>query len=273
MDTDNPVDYQDDVVYIPYVKKASDGTWTDGGVLRLSTREDQNPANWSVSTVMDGIGPVTSAVTKLQNNTTHKLWVFFGTGRYFFELSNSTDDAAGQRRIFGVKEPCFSITGFNPDDVNCTSVSGLTDVTDIGNVPANPDASGFKGWFISLDGDGVPDATLRAERIITDPLATSGGIVFFTAYKPYRDQCALGGKSFIWAVKYNSGGAPGTLLKGKALVQVSTGSIEQINLADAFTDAGGRKTAGMEGVPPTAQGLSVLSPPKPVKRVLHMRER
>jgi type IV pilus assembly protein PilY1 len=179
----------------------------------------------------------------------------------------------GQRRIFGVKEPCFSTSGFNPDDANCTSVSGLTDVTAIGNVPANPDASGFKGWFISLDADGVPDVTLRAERIITDPLATTTGVVFFTAYKPYKNQCALGGKSFIWAVKYNSGGSAGTLLQGKALMQVSTGSIEQINLPDAFTGADGRKSAEMEGVPPTAQGLSVITTPAPVKRVLHRRER
>jgi hypothetical protein len=85
--------------------------------------------------------------------------------------------------------------------------------------------------------------------------------------------CALGGKSFLWAVKYNSGDAPGTLLKGKAIIQVSTGSIEQLNLSDAFTEAGGRKSAGMEGVPPTAQGLSILTTPAPVKRVLHIRER
>ncbi len=29
----------------------------------------------------------------------------------------------------------------------------------------------------------------------------------------------------------------------------------------------------MEGVPPTAQGLSLLVPPPPVKRILHMKER
>ena len=271
LDTD--LDYQDDVVYVPYVEKATDGTWTDGGVGRLSTKEDLDPTHWVWSTVMDHIGPVTSAVTKLQNNATNTLWVFFGTGRYYFEQSGTTDDGAGQRQIFGVKEPCFSATGFDP---NCTSnrtLSNLTNVTDVANVPANPDVSTFKGWYINLDGDAVPDATFRAERVITDPLATTSGVVYFTTYKPYSDECALGGKSFLWAVKYNSGDAPGTLLKGKAIIQVSTGSIEQLNLSDAFTDAGGRKSAGMEGVPPTAQGLSILTTPAPVKRVLHIRER
>jgi hypothetical protein len=62
-------------------------------------------------------------------------------------------------------------------------------------------------------------------------------------------------------------------LKGKGLLQVSTGSIEEVDLSAEFTEAGGRKTAAMEGVPPTAQGLSILSTPPPVKRTIHVRER
>jgi type IV pilus assembly protein PilY1 len=62
-------------------------------------------------------------------------------------------------------------------------------------------------------------------------------------------------------------------LKGVALLQVSTGSIEQINLREAFTEAGGRKTSALEGVPPVQQGLSLLSTPPPTKRILHIRER
>jgi type IV pilus assembly protein PilY1 len=134
MDTD--VNYQDDVVYIPYVKKTLFGTtWTDGGVGRLVTKQDPNPANWAWSKVMDGIGPVTSAVTKLQNNTTHTLWPFFGTGRYIMSraASRTTPRASGK---YSAKEPCFSISGLN---TSCTSVvSGLEDVTDINDVPRIP---------------------------------------------------------------------------------------------------------------------------------------
>ncbi len=113
----------------------------------------------------------------------------------------------------------------------------------------------------------------RAERVITDPLATTTGLAFFTTYKPYSDECGLGGKSFIWGVRYNTGGAGGALLKGTALLQVSTGSIEQINLSQALSEMGGRRTSALEGVPPTAQGLSLLSPPPPVKRTIHIKER
>ncbi len=271
MDTD--LDYQDNVVYVPYVEQAADGTWTDGGVGRLTTREDPDPTHWVWSSLMDHIGPVTSAVTKLQNNGTNTLWVFFGTGRYYYEEAGTTDDGAGQRSIFGIKEPCFGLSGFNPTCTTSRNFSELTNVTNIANVPSSPDAPSFKGWYINLDGDGVPNSSFRAERVITDPLASTSGVVYFTTYKPYSDQCALGGQSFLWAVKYNSGGSADTLLVGKALIQVSTGAIEQLDLSNAFTDAGGRKSAGMEGVPPTAQGLSILTAPAPVKRVLHVRER
>ena len=90
--------------------------------------------------------------------------------------------------------------------------------------------------------------------------------MFFTTYKPYSDECDIGGKSFIWAVKYSTRGAAGALLKGKALMQVSTGSIEQLDLSTAFSGSGGRRTTALEGVPPTAQGLSLISTPPPVKK-------
>jgi hypothetical protein len=297
---DTDLDYQDDVAYIPYVyKTGSPGTWTQGGIARLLTHEDLdgtdlsgsgtgntalNPANWTVHTVIDGIGPVTSSVARLRNQRKGRLWLYGGTGRYYFEQGANTDDATSLRNIFGLKDPCYSLAGF---DFSCaasttSSFSDLVNVTDIANVPPDPDVAAFNGWFINLDAagnytyieNGTPiQRSYRSERVITDPLATTSGLVFFTTYKPYNDECSLGGKSFIWAAKYDTGGAPGALLKGKGLVQVSTGSIEQINLSTAFTEAGGRKTYSMEGVPPTAQGLSILSTPPPIKRLLHIRER
>lgn len=283
MDTD--IDYQDDVLYIPYVQKAADSTWTDGGILRLSTGEDTNPVNWNVSAVMSGIGPMTSSISKLQNRSTNTLWLFFGAGRYYFEQSATADDPSNQRKIFGIKEPCLSVAS-GLFDTTCTtsrSLLELTDVTNILNVPTNPGSASFKGWYINLDRDGfngsVADPTVRAERVVTDPVAATSGVVFFTTFKPYVDTCSLGGKSSIWAVMYNSGGDASALLKGQALIQVSTGSIEQLKLSEAFKDSvtgldtGNRKSAAMEGVPPVQQGLSILSTPPPVKKVVHIKER
>jgi type IV pilus assembly protein PilY1 len=160
----------------------------------------------------------------------------------------------------------------------------LEDVTT--NPSATPEEIGDYGWHIDLEDDGSYTYSeggvsvtrdYLTERVITDPLATSSGLVFFTTYKPYDDVCLYGGKSFIWAVRYNTGGAAGALLKGVALLQVSTGSIEQIDLSTAFANTAegkwGRRTTALEGVPPTAQGLSIMSTPPPVKKVIHMRER
>jgi type IV pilus assembly protein PilY1 len=293
---DADMDYQDDAVYIGYVKRAGTNpnyTWTDGGVGRIFTNEYPDPTDtskWVWRTLRDGIGPVTSSVTRLQSNKYHNLWLYFGTGRYYFEQGTTVDDPDSQREIFGIKEPCFTTSSLlDPNQTgDCQStVTGLpgslTDVTS--TIPsedvANPES--FKGWYINLDSctdsSGNPvtcgsSAFYRTERVITDPVAVTTGIVFFTTYKPYNDECGLGGKSFLWAVRYNTGGAPSvSILKGVALLQVSTGSIEQMSLSTAFTEKGGRRTSAMEGVPPTSTGLALMSTPPPIKRVLHIRER
>ena len=141
-------------------------------------------------------------------------------------------------------------------------------------VPGAMGCSNF-GWRIMLDNAVTTPAAYGNERMITDSLATtSSGLVFFTTFKPYAEPCAIGGKSYLWAVRYNTGGAPAaTLLKGKALVQVSTASVEEIDLASAFGDKSGRRSGAIEGVPPIAQGLSIPSPPPPVKKLLHMQEK
>ncbi|MBI5408374.1 MAG: hypothetical protein HZA14_03305 [Nitrospirae bacterium] len=280
---DSDMDYQDDAVYFGYVKRTSSSpyTWTNGGVGRLVTKENPVPSNWDWSVVLDNIGPVTASVARLQKNkdcTTGSnegcLWMFFGTGRYYYAQETTIDDQTGQRRIYGVKEPCITSSGGTVSiDTTCTTaVTGLTDVTSIGSVPdkSEADDAAFKGWFISLD---ASSTGLGAERVITDPLAVTTGLVFFTSSKPYTDTCSIGGKTYIWALRYNTGGDALALLKGTALIQVSTAAIEQINLSDAFTEKDGRRTSAMEGLPPTQQGLSILSPPPPIKRTVHIRER
>ncbi len=304
---DSDLDYQDNAVYIPYVSLASGSTtsWSDGGIIRLLTNQQLNgtdltatgntalnPANWRFSTVTSGIGPITSSVARLQSTKDGELWLFFGTGRYYFKNTMGTDDANNQRRLFGVKDPCFENASFTNDfgsvikgkfkddcldsttgnDPLPIAVGSLTDVTTAvtGTLPSS-------GWYIDLESAGTYsyNGTSRiysAERTITNPLTTAQGNVFFTTYKPYSDSCSIGGKSFLWAVNYYNGAAP-SAMQGTALIQVSTGSIEQKKLADAFTEKGGRKTSAMEGVPPTDQGLSIITQPPGVRKVLHMREK
>lgn len=306
---DTDTDYQDDVLYIPYVRKcvsgdtaaicdSAAGKWNNGGVLRLLTNEDLNgnsvsstgntalnPANWEVSEVIDDTGPVTSSVVKLQSKKAGTLWIYFGTGRYYYKVGTAIDDSDDVRHLYGLKDPCFSGGYFLP---SCLAGTGES-YTVAQLAPVDLDASGDtdtednEGWKITLDNCATfagasaacssTTAYYRTERVITNPVSTTTGIVFFTTLTPFDDVCTSGGNSAIWALKYDTGGAPGTLLQGKALIQVSTGAIEQMDLATAFTEKSGRKTAAIQGVPPTSQGLSIISPPAPVKRVIHMRER
>jgi type IV pilus assembly protein PilY1 len=288
--------YQDDVVYIPYTKRtaASPYTWTSGGIGNLLTKENLNPANWVWRTIIDGIGPVTSSVQNLdakESDTIGNLWLYFGTGRYYYAQGvTAMDDYTGQRQLLGIKHPCaYFVSTASPPymqiDPACTTTvnySSLTNVTSITNVPSSGTANGasFKGWYINLDPSGSytytpdPPRNFGAERVITDPVVTTRGLVFFTAFKPYSDECALGGKTFIWAALYNTGGAGGNLLQGKVLVQVSTGSIAQVDLSTAMTDAGGRKSnSAIEGEPPVGQGMSLIGLPSGPKRVLLFKER
>ena len=145
-----------------------------------------------------------------------------------------------------------------------------------------------EGWYVNLDPQGTytydenlngttADDVARsynAERVITDPVAApSQSAVYFTTFQPYNDLCAIGGKTFIWALQYDTGGSAVQNLTGTALIQVSTGSIEQVALKTAFTQKGNRRTGAMEGLPPTTQGLNLMTAPPPAKKVLHIREK
>ena len=85
--------------------------------------------------------------------------------------------------------------------------------------------------------------------------------------------------SLVWAVKYDTGGTPpARAMQGKALMQVSTGAFAEISLSTAFSNPGDARLDGrrintpISGVPPTAQGLSLITNPPAVKKFLHVRE-
>jgi type IV pilus assembly protein PilY1 len=296
---DYDLDYQDDALYFGYTSAETNPLtvntkWTQGGILRLVTNEDLNgtnvsstgntalnPANWAWSYLMKDIGPVTSSISHLahypsnSNTVPDKAWLYFGTGRFFYR----EDDASTARKILGVKEPCLLKMVGTSTDHTCEhlGVVGYEDsykvaLSDLYNatttVPTAEQAD--DGWYISLD---------AGERVITNPLASTVGAIFFTTFVPKPDICQYGGSTYLWGVKHDTGGSLNNSFKGKGILQVSTGVIKEINLKTEFTDkiatneTEGRRTGSMDGVPPTEQGLSIISPPKPTKKVLHIRER
>jgi type IV pilus assembly protein PilY1 len=286
----NRQNYEDEVLYVGYTycsdnNLTSTSRWDHGGVGRLVTNGSIDPDDWHWTTLTrmldgDDIGPVTSAVAKLEHKYQKKIWVFFGSGRFFYKKLDTVDDMYEPRRIFGVTDKCYKKFGGGTFSSDCSDPAGNpanvdTAFSELSWVDVENDGGAgvadSDGWYIDLDDKDSGD--IGSERVITDVLATAGGIAFFTTFEPYVGACSLGGKSYLWALKYNSGASAADLLRGKGLVQVSTGAIEEIDLGSAFTDKGGRRTGSMEGVPPLAQGLSLISPPAPLKKVIHVKER
>jgi len=268
IDTDRRAgSYQDDALYVGYTQKGAGGTWT-GGVLRLLTKENPDPNLWLKSTVIDGIGPVTSGIGRLQDRKSLKLWLYFGTGRYFF----SQDDMQERRAIYGIKEPCYNyaVEGvvMRPDQLDPTcaaSASGtLVNQTTTQHTLALTDP----GWRIDLDSAQGP---VGAERLITNPVSITGGAVFFPTFQPNLDPCL--GDAYLWGVKYDTGGTiPDGSIQGKALIQLSTGSVQENGLTENLTDKGDRRGPAMPGKP---GGVKVVSNSglRPLKKIIHIQER
>ena len=266
--------YQDDSIFVGYTKKADDGTWTDGGVIRIVTKESPSHATWAWSKVVEDVGPVTTAISRLQDRKNKNLWLYFGTGRYFNRSGSTIDDFDSQRSIYGIKEPCYN-TAAKPGnlldkDCSTTVTSGITDQSDAVS------SVGTGGWKIDLD---LADSGYGAERVVTDAVALTNGTVFFTSFQPTADPCGFGGNSFLWALDYKSGDRPpDAALAGKALIQLSTGEFKEVDLADAFgADAARlmrRTSVPMTGKPP-ADAFPIVSKSgnKPVKRIMHIQEK
>lgn len=268
-----PGNYQDDALYFGYVQVSSTPIisttkWRSGGVLRLVTKEDTNPANWKLSKVIDGIGPVTTSIGRLQDRKNHNFWLFFGDGRYTFAGDNMTSN----RRLYGLKEPCYTVN--DALDPACTTKKTISDLTDQTSMTTASATISNSGWRINLAARDYTN-NLGAERVITDPVAMNNGAVFFTTFMPTSDACKFGGNSYLWATRYDTGlKAPEAALHGKALVQVSTGSFEEIDLSTAFTAEGERRSAfALTGKPPTDPPPIVSnSTLKPVKRIIQIQE-
>lgn len=275
--------YSDDAVYIGYTRANSvtaPTAWDKGGVLRLLTYNDSNPANWKISKLIDGVGPVTSAVTKLQDATKSQLWTYFGTGRYF----TKADDPYSVQSLYGLKDPCFGTGNVFTGSITapCTTMIG-TSTDPKGNLDnqttiTTPDET-KSGWYINLPaGNG---STTFSKRVITDTLASTNGVVHFTTFTPSSNVCSYGGETSVWAVKYNTGGSGKTNLKGQLLMQLSTGAFEQVDMSKAFTLSGtqsdgsdGRESENFKGVPPSSPpSITANTNHFPTKRILHIQER
>ncbi|MFA7402907.1 MAG: hypothetical protein WC007_02850 [Pelobacteraceae bacterium] len=290
--------YQDDALYISYTKKSAAGTWTDGGILRVVIPQDNDPdqldlgnsitpihlggfdpaKHWIVSKVIEGVGAnnvgtITSSVTKLQSGSNY---LFFGSGRYFYPQ----DDMSSQRRLYMVKDSCYKENVTHPDghaskwtiDDNPSAAchSTVLDLSSLDDRTAGAaDTTVTNGWYINLD---------SGERVVTDTVALQNGAIFYTSFLPTGDVCSFGGTTYLWGIKYDTGyQLPASAKQGKALIQVSTGAFEEVDISKVLTDkAGRRSSAALEltgksatEAPPIVSNAGLM----PVKRIIQIQER
>lgn len=283
--------YSDDIVYIPYTKATLTSgyptAWDKGGVLRLVTRSnpdpstgsDPDPANWFVTDLIDNIGPVTRSVDIIKDKTKHKLWVYFGEGRYFF----NGDDLSTRRKIYGIADPCYSydlnhLDILGNDTTTCPAVTE-TVLKDQTSTPKDKvDPASYKGWYIDLAAaDNVNG--VGAERMTGGVSAKTSGVVMYSTMIPNTDLCVAGGTPSQWAVDYSSGGVPpARAMQGKVIMTTSGQPVAKaINISDVFTGEGGRKLDSaisnlLKGLPPQ-QPLPTITLPAPSKRILNIQER
>lgn len=270
-DPNHAGNYQDDAVYIGYVKGANGAS---GGVLRLLINDNSNPALWTTSKVIDDIGPVTTSVVTLLDQYSKTLWLYFAEGRYFYKQ----DDLSSTRRLFGIQEPCYKDNPATTMVVDYDLLTACTDaltLTDLKDQTSSPGAltPAQKGWYVNLDPYSATTSA-SAERVISNPTPDPLGAVYFLSFAPTSDICGYGGTTYLWALDYKTGGSVLYQQQGKALIQVSTGEIKELDLSDSTTLSGKdkRRSAGFQGIPPAGQGVMILTNPSPIKKFMHIQE-
>ncbi len=199
------------------------------------------------------VGPSASAPAVTLDDT-DKMWVFFGTGRYF---SNADKVDNTIQRLFGIKDSVLSATCSETSTTSCHD-NDLVDVTNAvicivcsGSTnevtdPTNPGVTSFNGtgttsmiglvaskdgWRVTLPGPiSIVNPTTfvttnySAERSVVNPTLVAGTI-FFPTFAPANDFCASDGSSYLYALFYRTGTASTAPVIGTA----TSGSNTNVN--------------------------------------------
>jgi type IV pilus assembly protein PilY1 len=261
---DSELDYRTDVAYVGnnYNNGASP-QWA-GKLYRLMTRgctaAPCTTAAWGVlsggnrapSVLLSSfptagtykVGPVVAAPT-VTSDDTGKIWVFFGSGRFF---SNADKTNTEQQYFFGVKDPVVtngctdsSVTGC--EKKNLLNVSGVTvcvtcatgtnQVTGIAGVTQleGNATTTLQGLIQTMDGWYTTMPT-SLERVVVSPTIL-GGIIYFPSFIPSTDICAASGTGYLYALFYLTGSAYKESVIGTTVVGSNTNVLRSMALGTA----------------------------------------
>ena len=207
--------FSTDLVYFGTV--AGDSSNPVGKVYRLRTGNGA-PEDWTTSTLVDVGGPV-SAAPAVAVDEKDRLWIYFGTGRFFNRDDISQTSPMG---FYGIKEPetngvknWETIPAQNLFDSNKIAVTGGTcgegeySQDCAGIIFNDKDTNSARDWAwltSSLDlAPGWKHNFIDARERALGPAAVMGGSVVFTSYIPAEEACSAEGASRLWALYYKTG--------------------------------------------------------------------
>ncbi len=181
-------------------------------------RDPLDPAHpWRLSKLFASPRPIT-APPALSLDFDKRVWVYFGTGRYFSQEDRASTE---QEYLYGVMDPFFN-QEHRPDyfhniDTSCTVTgdtlldgTGLMVTADGGVYRA--DDLGYYGEFEHLlQEQGQRDGwrhrlTTTGERSLSKPVI-AGGLTLFTTFVPSQALCDYGGRSALHALYFETGTA------------------------------------------------------------------
>lgn len=263
---DKDSDYRVDAAYAGRVIHDGALPWR-GKMYRLTTGDPTatptplgfgkatNPAKWGVgqrpTEILDTFaagtretGPVASAPGLVLDDS-GKVWLFFGTGRYYGATDKTSTE---QQYFFGIKDSVLSGACTQSSTSSCwdddlvdvtnakvcvvgtgdcgqsggtdqvTGISGVTTFSGTGTTSMIGLVQSKDGWYIRLTDPATPPTPL--ERVLYSP-TVFGGVVFFPTFVPVNDICSPSGKSNLYALFYQTGTAPQEPVMG---TEASTGT-------------------------------------------------
>jgi type IV pilus assembly protein PilY1 len=133
------------------------------------------------------------------------IWVYFGTGRYETQADKSN---LNQQYFFGLKDSLSSPQSYTLGNLVSLEAKYTTDDAS-GRVVRYIDGSNpsHLSWALKLDNTSA--GLVGSERVTEKPLVV-GGVVFFKTFIPDADVCAGNGKTWVFALDFETGLPPTT---------------------------------------------------------------
>jgi len=153
-----------------------------GSLWRMETGGDPDPANWSKTELYEGTDNITADPVAAYGPD-GDVYLYFGSGSYMEDADMVTVDP---QYFFCVYDNHSGGRVTKGDLINQTST--IHDITS------------SAGWYVELWNE-------IGERV-TEQAAVVAETVIFTSFAPTLDACVAGGTSYLYQMKYDSGGIP-----------------------------------------------------------------